>query len=133
MQKRDNFWQSKEHNSGGKRQNYTNEPGFFSSTFWALTACDIHFCIWKLSKFIFMRSALWSILVCKIPEFWRWKLRNQNVFPFDSGNMHIEKSKKPGFTFSIGLRINSKISRAISWSNSTYPYFIHHLMTILLF
>ena len=26
----------------------------FSSTFWALTGCDIHFCIWKLSKFIFM-------------------------------------------------------------------------------
>ena len=27
---------------------------FFSSTFRALTVCDIHFCIWKLSKFIFV-------------------------------------------------------------------------------
>ena len=26
----------------------------FSSTFWALTVCDIQFCIWKLPKFIFM-------------------------------------------------------------------------------
>ena len=29
---------------------------FFSSTFWALTVCEIHFCIWKLLKFIFMGS-----------------------------------------------------------------------------
>ena len=36
---------------------------FFSSTFWGVTVCDIHFCIWKLSKFIFMGSSLspfWS-------------------------------------------------------------------------
>ena len=28
-----------------------------SSTFWVLTVCDIHFCIWKLPKFIFMGSS----------------------------------------------------------------------------
>ena len=43
---------------------------FSSSTFSALTLCSIHFCFWKCSKFIFMWSTLWSILVCKIPQFW---------------------------------------------------------------
>ena len=38
---------------------------FFSFTFWALTVWDIHFCMLKLSKFIFIGS----ILVCKIPNF----------------------------------------------------------------
>ena len=36
----------------------------FSSTFWALTVCDIQFCIWKLPKFIFMGSSFcpfWSV------------------------------------------------------------------------
>ena len=36
---------------------------FFWSTVWALAACDIHFCIWKLPKFIFMGSpyrTFWS-------------------------------------------------------------------------
>ena len=35
----------------------------FSSTFWALTVCDIYFCIWKLLKFIFKGfsfCAFWS-------------------------------------------------------------------------
>ena len=41
----------------------------FSSTFSDLTVCNIHFWIWKYSKFIFMWSPLWSILVCKIPQF----------------------------------------------------------------
>ena len=39
---------------------------FFSSTFWDLTVCDIRFCIWKMSKFVFMRSPnsfgpFWSV------------------------------------------------------------------------
>ena len=46
---------------------------------------------------------------------------------------NIEESEKPGFTFSIMLRINCKIFRVISWSNLTHPYFIHHPMTILVF
>ena len=77
---------------------------FFSSTFWALTVWDIHFCIWKLSKFILTGSPLWSILVYKIPEFWMWKLWDQNFVSFDSGNIHFKKSKNLGFTFSIELR-----------------------------
>ena len=43
-----------------------------------MSVCDIHFCIWKMSKVIFMGSPpLWPIRVCKIPEFWRWKLWDQ--------------------------------------------------------
>ena len=42
---------------------------FFSSTFSDLTVCNIHFWIWKYSKFIFMWCPVWSILVCKIPQF----------------------------------------------------------------
>ena len=76
---------------------------FFLFTFWALTVCDIHFWIWKLSKFTFMGSRFWSILVCKIPEFWRWKLWDQNFVPFVSGNIHIKETKKTGFTFAIQL------------------------------
>ena len=39
-------------------------PNFFTLTF-----CNIHFWIWKYSKFIFMWPPVWSILVCKIPQF----------------------------------------------------------------
>ena len=42
---------------------------FFSSTFSDLTVCNIHFWIWKYSKFIFMWSPFWSILIYKIPQF----------------------------------------------------------------
>ena len=38
----------------------------FSSTFYALIVRNIHFWIWKNSKFM---SRLWSILACKIPQF----------------------------------------------------------------
>ena len=40
----------------------------FPPTFSDLTVCNIHFWIWKYSKFIFMGSPLRSILVCKIPQ-----------------------------------------------------------------
>ena len=91
----------------------TNYP-IFSSPFWALAVSDIHFCIWKLSKFIFIGSPLWSILVCKIPELWRWKLWDQNFVSFKSGYKQIKKSKKPGFTFSLELRTK------FVWSHSLW-------------
>ena len=68
LQKMCNFRQFKDHNSGKNKGNQRNDPIFWF-TFWALSVCDIHFCIWKISKFVFMGSPLWSILVCKIPEF----------------------------------------------------------------
>ena len=48
-----NFRPFKDHNSGKKKGNLTNDPIFWF-TFWALSVCDIHFCIWKISKFVFM-------------------------------------------------------------------------------
>ena len=41
---------------------------FFSSTFSNLTVCNVHFWIWKCLYFYVV--PLWSILVCKIPQFW---------------------------------------------------------------
>ena len=41
----------------------------FPPSFSALTVCKICFLIWKYSKFSFMWSHLWSILVCRIPQF----------------------------------------------------------------
>ena len=76
-----------------------------SSTLWALTVCDIHFCIWNLSKFIFMGSPFLFILVRKIPEFWWWKLWEQNFVPLNSENIHIKESKKLGFPFSVEYQI----------------------------
>ena len=94
-----------------ERKKETRQMTLFSSPFWALTVCDFYFCIQKLSKFIFMWSPLWSILVCKISDICRWKLQQENFVFFDSGNMHIQESKKAhwrtwkkGFTFSIKLR-----------------------------
>ena len=42
---------------------------FFSSTFWVLIACDIHFCIWKLPKFVFMGSSFRSFWSSKYLNF----------------------------------------------------------------
>ena len=53
VQKMHYFGQFKDQNSGRKKGVRQMSP-FFSSTFRALTVCDIHFCIWKLSKFIFV-------------------------------------------------------------------------------
>ena len=53
-------------------------------------------CLWywflylKIVKIHFHGVLLSSILVCKIPEFWRCKLWNQNFVSFGSGNMHIK-------------------------------------------
>ena len=48
---------------------------FFSPTSSALTVYNINFCTWKYSKFIFMCSPLWSILVCCESVAFRQKLR----------------------------------------------------------
>ena len=71
----------------GKKEIRQMTP-FFHLLF-ELCLCDIHFCIWKLSKFVFMDT-------CK--------------------HTHIEESEKPSFNFSIELRIHAKMFRVISWS-----------------
>ena len=73
-----------------------------------------------MSKFIFMGSPIWSILACKIPEFWRWKLWDQNFIPFYSGNMYIKESKKAAFIFSIELR--TKFVWSHGWSHLASLY-----------
>ena len=62
----------------------------------------------------FSRSPLRFILVCKIPEFWRWKLWDQNFVPFNLGNIHMKKISETGFTFSIELRPN--LSYLMVWN-----------------
>ena len=54
---------------------------------------------------------LWPSLVCKISEFLRWKLWDQNFVPFDSGN--IKESKKNRFYFFS--RVENQIC-LFSWS-----------------
>ena len=66
--------------------------------------------------------SLWSILVLKIPEFWRWKLWDQNFVPFDSGKTHIKESKEPGFTFSIEFR--TKLSDLMVWGFASKRIFL---------
>ena len=75
----------------------------FSSTSWALTVW-YSFLHWKIAEIHFHVVLLSSVMVCKIPEFWRCKLLGQKFFLFDSGIIHIKESKKPGFTFSHELR-----------------------------
>ena len=66
-----------------------------------------------------MRSSLWSFLACKIHEFWRWKLWDQNFVPFDLEHIHIKESKKPGYTFSFELRTK------FVWSHDLIILFFH--------
>ena len=67
-------------------------------------------CLWysflylKIAKIYFHEVLFLSILVSKIPDFWRCKLWDQNFVSFDPGNIHIKESKKTGFTFSFQLR-----------------------------
>ena len=99
----------------GKKETRQMNP-LFSTTFWALTICDNNCCIWKLLKLNFMGSTFLSTMVYKIAEFCRWKLWDQNFSLLDSRNIHIQESKKYGFTFSVELRANFKIFSVISWS-----------------
>ena len=77
---------------------------FFSSSFWALTDCDLHICIWKLSKFIFMEpppfahSGLQNTWVLEV------KVVRSDFVVFNSGNINIKESKKPSFNFFFDLR-----------------------------
>ena len=60
---------------------------FFSSAISNLTVCNVHFWIRKYSKFIFMLSHLWSILVCKIPQFLAKSYRiRQLIILFQKGD-----------------------------------------------
>ena len=79
-------------------------------------------CLWYL--FLYLKNVkihihvvlLWSILVCKIPECWGRKLWHQSFVPFDSENIRIKESEKPGFTFSVELRNKFVWTHGLKWS-----------------
>ena len=73
-------------------------PHFF--IYFSSSNCLRHsFSFLKIAKNHFHGVLLLSILVCKISELWRCKLWDQNFVSFDSGNIHIKESKKPGYIF----------------------------------
>ena len=53
----------------GNMETRLDKCPIFFIYFSSLTVFNIQFRIWKYSKFIFMWSSPWSILVCKIPQF----------------------------------------------------------------
>ena len=73
----------------------------FSST---LTVCDIHFCIWNLSKFISIRfpsGPLWSVKCLNFGgESCEIRILSRSI----QETYTLRKVKKKGFTFSIQLR-----------------------------
>ena len=69
LQKTHFFRQFVDHNSGMIHINLTNDP-FFHLPFPFYLFVTFIFCVWKKWKFIFALFSLWSILVCKIPQFW---------------------------------------------------------------
>ena len=103
--KMDCFWKFKEHKSGKKKGNKTNEPTFFISFLSSN-------CLWYLllywPKFIFMWSPLWSVLVCKISvgegcENRIWSHSIQETCTLRKVKNHIKESNKTCVTFSIEL------------------------------
>ena len=99
-----------------KNENKTNET-IFHSTFWALTVCDYSFLYFKIVKIHFHGVLLSSILVCKIYEFWKCNLSDQNFVSFDSGSI-------PGFIFSIELRTKFVWSHSLILPVSESYFFI---------
>ena len=86
---------------GAKKEIRQMTPFFhllFELSFW------YSFLYLKIVKIYFHGVLLSSILVCKIPEFWRCKLWDQKFASFDSENINIKESEKRGFTFSIEMR-----------------------------
>ena len=126
LQKMPYFQQFKDHNSGGKKNKLDKWPHFFHLIF--------ELCLWysfsnlKNIKICFHGvPPLQSILVCKVTEFQRWKLWDQNFAPFNSGNIHIKESKEPGLTFSIELRTKFVWSHGLSLL-LTFTNFCHKIL-----
>ena len=71
-----------------------------------------------MPKFVLMGSPLWSILVCKIPEFLEVKaVRSEFCSIRYRKHTHSKESKEPGFPFSIDLRTK------FVWSHGLLIYF----------
>ena len=66
-----------------------------------------------MSKFIFMGSLFGPFWSAKNTWILLW---HQNFVPFDSENIRIKESKKPGFTFSVELRNKFVWAHGLKWS-----------------
>ena len=86
---------------------------FVSSIFSAPTVCNIHFWNWKYSKFIFM----WSILVCKMPQFLAKSYRFVYTF---LESRHSEVTENLHYVLSIRQSQISIFLSSSSWTISLY-------------
>ena len=110
----------------GNMENRQINP-FFSSTVSALTVCNIHFCIWKYSKFIFMWSPLCSILVCKIPQFFGQKLPIQTAHHIFLESRHPEVTKNLYYVCPPAGAKNLCYVLSSRWSQKSILCFVHPL------
>ena len=106
------FRRFNDHNSWREMKIRKMNP-FFSSIFSALTVCNIHFWIWKYSKFTSMWSPLWSILVCKIPSFFYQKL------PIRTAHHTFMESRYPEVTKNLYYLLSTCQSQIPIFSGSS--------------
>ena len=106
---------------------------FFSCTFSALNICNTHFAIWKYSKFLFMRSPLWSILVCKIPQFWAKSINLDSPSYFS----YPEVTKNSYYVLFLKASQKKGIRSWTICDNWTMCdinlYFMHYLYVVIVF
>ena len=106
MQKRHNFWEFKDHNSGRRHENQTNDPIFF-------ICISSPNCIGNS----FLHLKIVKIHFHRVPPLTYSGLQNAWILEVKAvRNIHTEENKQSGFTFSIELRIKFKIFTVISWS-----------------
>ena len=110
LQKGYNFWQFKDHKSGKRYENNSNDPIFFIcfSSLNCLGTSFFHLKTFILWGHLLVHSTLQNtwILEVKAVRFCRVRFRKHT----------LQENEKPGFTSSIELTINSKMFRVISWS-----------------
>ena len=115
LRKGHNFCQFKDHKSRRRYEIKTNDPIFFIY-FSSLTFSEPHFSIWKLSKYIFIRSPFGLLWAGKYLNFGGASCVRLGFFPahFRKHNYWGKKKKKTDITFPFDLRINSKMFKVIS-------------------
>ena len=91
----------------------------FLSTFFALTVCNIDFFYLKIVKIYFDVVLLWSILICKIPQFWAQTTNSTMHHPFPE-HRHPEVTKNP---LCLVPRVESKKGIS-SWASRSLCSFL---------
>ena len=118
LEKGYNFWKFKDHNSGRRCENKTNNPIIFIC-FSSTNCLGTSFLHLKIVKIHFHGTPFWSILVCKISEFWRLGFKAVRLGFFRirfRKHTHRGKRKTRFYFLTIESRISSKIFRVILWS-----------------